>query len=32
MLNRDLIRFHHMLDASQAAVSHLSMKCKDPAT
>lgn len=29
MLNRDHIRFHHMLDASQAAVSHLSMKCRE---
>ena len=29
MLNRDHIRFQHMLDASQAAVSHLSKKCRE---
>ena len=29
MLNRDYIRFQHMLDASQAAVSHLSKKCRE---
>ncbi len=29
MLNRDFIRFQHMLEASQAAVSHLSGKSRE---
>jgi len=29
MLNRDYIRLQHMLEASQAAVSHLLTKCRD---
>lgn len=29
MLNHDYVRFRHMLDASQAAVSHLSGKCRE---
>lgn len=29
MLNHDYIRFQHMLEASQAAVSHLKEKCRE---
>lgn len=29
MLNRDRIRFQHMLDAAQAAVAHLSAKRRE---
>jgi uncharacterized protein with HEPN domain len=29
MLNRDYVRFQHMLDAAQAAVSHLSAKYRE---
>lgn len=29
MLNRDYVRLQHMLDASQAAVSHLLGKCQE---
>ncbi len=29
MLNRDFVRFQHMLDAALGAVSHLSGKCRE---
>ena len=29
MSNRDYVRLQHMLDASQAAISHLSEKCRE---